>query len=317
MTTDSATNAARETDWEIFWDKFHRRWGSDSESREYFKPHWQWMQQFLEQLQKQSPASAPEQASVAIYHLDDGDTAPAFIARWWADGKQAELRVLFSDALALKYGGKNGWFAKDFLTAWKNCVPEACEMGTEPGQFTPGEQQAGSWQCPKCKRWQMHAWNVCRSEFDTGIPCDGVREQPSYTAAGAMTPDQLREWKKQQAEQGDGGVRRELGEVLESLDEAMGKPDRDARIAAIFMRHQTSIMKAIVALSQPPRQSEDGRMRKALERGLEALQLVNGRRAAGECPRDWIRDSGAPTTLLNKVVEAIDAMSAVLTWEEA
>jgi hypothetical protein len=86
--------------------------------------------------------------------------------------------------------------------------------------------------------------------------------------------DRLRKAEAQQAEQADGGVRRELGEVLESLDEAMGKPDRDARIAAIFMRHQTSIMKAIVALARPPRQSEDGRWISVKERMPDGAQLV-------------------------------------------
>lgn len=32
-----------------------------------------------------------------------------------------------------------------------------------------------SWKCSKCGRFQMHEWPICRSEFDTGIPCNGVK----------------------------------------------------------------------------------------------------------------------------------------------
>lgn len=47
---------------------------------------------------------------------------------------------------------------------------------------------AGGWTCPKCGRIQTHNWPVCRSEFDTGKPCDGVRPGSLTPGAPAVAP---------------------------------------------------------------------------------------------------------------------------------
>jgi hypothetical protein len=162
----------------------------------------------------------------------------------------------------------------------------------------------------------LPAWGRGKDQEDIG------RSAVKRLRAAALSPrpSDLRE---QQAEQVDGGVEAELCQIVKQCAAAradLRDDDQQPSVRSAIRRIlciEAGANQLRAALTQPPRQSEDGRVRKALELGLEALQLVNGRRAAGECPRDWIRDSGAPTTLLNKVVEAIDAMSAVLTWEEA
>jgi hypothetical protein len=157
--------------------------------------------QAMQSMPAQSPASAPEQASVGAEAIEK---LPRYTVGYWS----------------LKDDPQGNLLRRDQVLAALSPRPPDVQ-----------EQQDKSWQCPKCKRWQMHTWNICRSEFDTGIPCDGVREQPSYTAAGAMTPDQLREWKQQQAEQGDGGV----GEALQLLEQNgrkdLAKMVRDALAA--------------------------------------------------------------------------------------
>jgi hypothetical protein len=121
-------------------------------------------------LASQSPASAPEQASVGAEAL-----AKRFHETY--------------ERLAPSFGYET---RRESAGPWEK-VPEnvrglmiaACAevlAALSPRPSDVREQQDKSWQCPKCKRWQMHAWNICRSEFDTGIPCDGVREQQAEQA---------------------------------------------------------------------------------------------------------------------------------------
>src|SRR5687768_11934096 len=49
------------------------------------------------------------------------------------------------------------------------------------------------WQCPKCKRWQSHDGPVCRSEYDTGMACDGVKPVRSSALSPAAGTDRAAE----------------------------------------------------------------------------------------------------------------------------
>jgi hypothetical protein len=250
MTTDSNTNAARENALAVALRLVAMHRGSEdgfvlfedetlmdeiagNKPVQFTVGH---LRTLLSAMIEQSPASTPEQASVGL-----GDTAKKIVdetvdEHWWA------------------YGDLIGPSRRDEAKEWfRNDLTQAVLAALSPRPSDVREQQDKSWQCPKCKRWQMHAWNVCRSEFDTGIPCDGVREQPSYTAAGAMTPDQLREWKQQQAEQGDGMSQHEAKHEIDNIAYLLRElkcPDAAKRL-----------VQALAALTQPPRQSEDGRMR--------------------------------------------------------
>jgi hypothetical protein len=63
-----------------------------------------------------------------------------------------------------------------------------------PNAIRP-ETEATSWQCPKCKRWQSTAWERCRSAYDTGLYCDGVRlvTYPSPPPSAGSAEERLRD----------------------------------------------------------------------------------------------------------------------------
>lgn len=44
------------------------------------------------------------------------------------------------------------------------------------------------WQCPKCRRWQSKTFDRCMSEYDTGVPCDGVQPSVRPPAPPKPTP---------------------------------------------------------------------------------------------------------------------------------
>jgi hypothetical protein len=227
--------------------------------------------QAMQSMPAQSPASAPEQASAGAATVE---AISALVHERWMEAKRkggvASRRSESGEELMVPYNQLSEP-AKELDRASVRAVLSA-QGALSPRPSGVREQQDKSWQCPKCKRWQMHAWDRCRSEFDTGIPCDGVREQPSYIAAGAMTPDQLREWKQQQAEQGDGKIEKfarlymdqkavELENEIRRIviDSELYHVSKDDIYAEELVRAVVS--KCLAALAQPPRQSGDGRMR--------------------------------------------------------
>jgi hypothetical protein len=57
-------------------------------------------------------------------------------------------------------------------------------MYANPIIALPPSLSATNWKCPKCLRWNSGLWRVCRSSYDTGIPCDGRRFFATVGAAG-------------------------------------------------------------------------------------------------------------------------------------
>lgn len=64
------------------------------------------------------------------YHFDDGDYAPAVLV--------AENRVIINMTApaAAKYIGAENWFAANYVEYWQGLVPDCCDQGTDPGNWS-------------------------------------------------------------------------------------------------------------------------------------------------------------------------------------
>jgi hypothetical protein len=100
----------------------------------------------------------------AVRWSDPGDHEMAIrLAR----KEDAERMAGYVDGSRKHRVAEHGWDAPP------PAVPPASPAATASAE-TEGTEPT-SWQCPKCHRWQSTAWSRCRSEYDTQIPCDGVR----------------------------------------------------------------------------------------------------------------------------------------------
>lgn len=81
----------------------------------------------------QSDETAAKRGDPIIYHLENGDTLPGVL--WESCVGFSKLRLLFNRPMYEKYGDVNGWFSKEFIESCHWCIPEACNYGTEPGEF--------------------------------------------------------------------------------------------------------------------------------------------------------------------------------------
>ncbi len=68
--------------------------------------------------------------------------------------------------------------------------PNECEHGYAAGIPCP-HCAPPAWQCDKCHRWNGIQTAACRSEFDTGIPCDGKRVDDERAAWMERYPNGL------------------------------------------------------------------------------------------------------------------------------
>lgn len=69
------------------------------------------------------------------YWLDGGTWTTAVLVGH--DGAGDLLVVNLTTDTGLAVVGKPGWFAADYVAQWSGLVPECCDAGTDPGQWSP------------------------------------------------------------------------------------------------------------------------------------------------------------------------------------
>ncbi len=76
------------------------------------------------------------------YWLENGERTRAILYR--VDSVWYFLIVDVTTPEASGYIGKEDWFEAEYVKRWNGLVPECCDEGTEPGQWSEVEQSSGT-----------------------------------------------------------------------------------------------------------------------------------------------------------------------------